>query len=153
MRYTKLLLLLLGSAAALFAADPSVGSWKMNPNKTVFQNGTSPFQQSATISETGPDLNVKVVGAAVNGTKISLSYTVPVAGGKGKIVMSSEYDGVSASRVSANELEVSYMKGGKTIYTARATVSADGKTLTVATQGVNPSGNNVTGTVVYDRQK
>jgi hypothetical protein len=45
------------------------------------------------------------------------------------------------------------MKGGKAIYTAHAKVSADGKSLSVATQGVNPLGDNVEGTIVYDKQK
>ena len=153
MRYTKLMLLLIGFAATLCAADPSVGTWNMNPNKTVFKNGTSPMRQTVTISETASNLNVKVVGTAVNGRKILVSYTIPVAGGPGKMVQSSEYDGVSAKRIGPNELDISYMKGGKAIYTAHTTVSADGNTLSVATQGVNPLGDTVEGTVVYNKQK
>jgi hypothetical protein len=45
------------------------------------------------------------------------------------------------------------MKGGKAIYTAHTMVSTDGNTLTVATQGVNPLGDTVEGTVVYNKQK
>ena len=153
MRYTKLMLLLIGFAATLCAADPSVGTWNMNPNKTVFKNGTSPMRQTVTISETASNLNVKVVGTAVNGRKIAVSYTIPVAGGTGKMVQSSEYDGVSARRIGPNELDISYMKGGKAIYTAHSTVSTDGNTLSVATQGVNPLGDTVEGTVVYNKQK
>jgi hypothetical protein len=125
----------------------------MNPNKTVFKNGTSPFRQTVTITETGSNLNVKVAGTAVNGMKISVSYTVPAAGGTGKIVESSEYDGASAKRIGPNELDISFMKGGKAIYTAHTVVSTDGSTLTVATQGVNPLGDTVEGTVVYEKQK
>ena len=153
MRYTKLTLVLLGFAATLCAADPSVGTWNMNINKTVFKNGTSPFRQSVFITETGSNLNVKVAGTAVNGRKIAVSYTIPAAGGTGKMVQSSEYDGVSAKRIGLNELDLSYMKGGKAIYTAHTTVSTDGNTLSVATQGVNPLGDTVEGTVVYNKQK
>ena len=153
MRYTKLMLALLGFAATLCAADPSVGTWNMNISKTVFKNGTSPFRQSVFITETGSNLNVKVAGTAVNGRKISVSYTIPAAGGAGKMAESSEYDGVSAKRIGPNELDISYMKGGKAIYTAHTTVSTDGNTLTVATQGVNPLGDTVEGTIVYNKQK
>ena len=153
MRYTKLTLVLLGFASTLCAADPSVGTWNMNINKTVFKNGTSPFRQSVFITETGSNLNVKVAGTAVNGRKIAVSYTIPAAGGTGKMVQSSEYDGVSAKRIGPNELDISYMKGGKAIYTAHTTVSTDGNTLSVATQGVNPLGDTVEGTVVYNKQK
>ena len=153
MRYTKLMLVLVGFAATLCAADPSVGTWNMNINKTVFKNGTSPFRQSVFITETGSNLNVKVAGTAVNGRKIAVSYTIPAAGGTGKMVQSSEYDGVSAKRIGPNELDISYMKGGKAIYTAHTTVSTDGNTLSVATQGVNPLGDTVEGTIVYNKQK
>ena len=153
MRYTKLMLVLLGFAATLCAADSFVGTWKMNPNKTVFKNGTSPMQQTVTITETGSDLNVKVAGTAVNGRKISVSYTMPAAGGPGKIVESSEYDGVSGTRIGPNEREVSYMKGGKAIYTTHSKVSTDGNSLSVVSKGVNPLGDTVEGTVVYDKQK
>ena len=153
MRYTKLMLVFLGFAATLCAADPSVGTWNMNPNKTIFKNGTSPFRQSVFITETGSNLNVKVAGTAVNGRKIAVSYTIPAAGGTGKMVQSSEYDGVSAKRIGPNELDISYMKGGKAIYTAHTTVSTDGNTLSVATQGVNPLGDTVEGTIVYNKQK
>jgi hypothetical protein len=153
MRYTKLVLVVLGFAATLSAADSFVGTWKMNPNKTVFKNGTSPFQQTVTITETGSNLNVKVAGTAVNGEKISVSYTVPVTGGPGKIVESSEYDGISGNRIGPNEREMTYMKGGKAIYTTHSVVSTDGNTLSVASKGVNPLGDTVEGTVVYDKQK
>ena len=153
MRYTKFMLVVLGFAATLCAADPSVGTWNMNPNKTVFENGTSPFRQTVPITETGANLNVRVAGTAVNGRKIAVSYTIPAAGGTGKIVESSEYDGISGTRIGPNEREMTYMKGGKAIYTTHSIVSTDGNTLSVASKGVNPLGDNVEGTVVYDKQK
>jgi len=34
MRYTKLMFVVVGFAATLCAADPSVGTWKMNAHKS-----------------------------------------------------------------------------------------------------------------------
>jgi hypothetical protein len=45
MRYTKLMLALLGFAATLCAADPFVGTWKMNPAKTKYKAGTAPKER------------------------------------------------------------------------------------------------------------
>ena len=67
MRYTKLMLVLLGFAATLCAADPFVGTWKMNPAKTKYKAGTAPKEQTVTITEAGTDLNVSVAGTAADG--------------------------------------------------------------------------------------
>ena len=153
MRYTRLMLVLLVFASTLCAADSFVGTWKMNPAKTKYKMGTAPKEQTVTITETGSDLNVKVAGTATDGSKISIAYTVPSAGGTGKILEPSAYDGISGKRIGANEREISYMKGGKSVYTAHSKVSADGSSLSVASKGVNPMGQTVEADVVYDKQK
>src|SRR5215831_15427336 len=118
MRYTKMLGLL-GLAATLFAADPYVGTWKMNSAKTKYTVGTAPKEQTVTIAETGSDLNLKVAGTAADGTKIS----------------------------------VSYMKGGKAVYTTHSKIASDGNSLLVHTKGLNPVGQTVEADVVYEKQK
>lgn len=153
MRYITPIVVLLGFAATLCAADPFVGTWKMNPTKTKYKVGTAPKEQTVTITETGGDLNVKVAGTATDGSKISVAYTIPAAGGMGNIVEPSSYDGISGKRIGPNEREMSYMKGGKTVYTAHSKVSTDGNSLSVASKGVNPLGQTVDGNVVYDKEK
>ena len=154
MRYTKLMLGLLGLAATSFAADPYVGTWKMNSAKTKYTVGTAPKEQTATITETGSDLSLKIAGTAADGTKISINYIIPSAGGAGKIIESStSYDGVSAKRIAPNEREVSYMKGGKAVYTTHSKIASDGNSLLVHTKGLNPVGQTVEADVVYEKQK
>jgi hypothetical protein len=51
-----------------------------------------------------------------------------------------------------NERDTSFSKGGNVVYTANAKRSANGKTMTVAVKGTNPSGQTVDGTNVYDKQ-
>jgi hypothetical protein len=153
MKNTKLLLALLGFAAVLSAADHIVGTWKMNAAKTKYKTGTAPKEQTVTISESGSDMITKVDGTAADGTKIAITYSMPTAGGTGKIISSSAYDGVSGKLIGTNEREIHYMKGGKDVYTAHSKLSADGKTLTVNTKGTNALGQNVEAAVVYDKQK
>jgi len=153
MRYTKLVLALLGFAATLCAADPFVGTWKMNPAKTKYKAGTAPKEQTVTISEAGSEMTVKVVGTTADGAKISVAYSLPSAGGVGKIIESSSYDGITGKRMGPTEREMSYMKGGKTVYTAHSKVAADGNSLTVMAKGVNSVGQTVDATVVYDKAK
>jgi hypothetical protein len=151
MRYVKLVFLFLAVAVALVAADPFVGTWKVNPAKSKFKTGTAPKEQTVTISESGGDLDIAVKGTAADGTPMSTHYTVPSAGGSGKVI-ESPYEAVSGKRMNANERETSYSKGGKVVYTTHAKLAKDGKTLTVHSTGTNPAGQTVDGTVTYDKQ-
>jgi len=147
------MLVLLGFAATLCAADPFVGTWKMNPAKTKFKVGAAPKEQTVTITEAGSDFNVKVAGIAADGSKLSMSYSVPVAGGPGKFLEAAAYEGVAGKRLGPSERAMSYTKGGKTVYTTHSKLSADGNSLSVTSKGLNPTGKEVAGTVVYDKQK
>lgn len=153
MRYTKLLLAVLGLAATLCAADPFAGTWKMNPAKTKFKTGAAPKEQTVTIAESGSDLNVKVAGIAADGSKIAYGYTIPSAGGTGKMAEPSTYEGISGKRMGPNEREVTYMKGGKTVYTTHSKVAADGNSLSVTAKGLNAAGQTIDASVHYDKQK
>ncbi len=151
MRYAKLVFMLLAPAVALMAADPFVGTWKLNPAESKFKVG-APYQEATiTISESGSDVDVAVKGTAANGAPFSSHYTVPANGGIGKIVEGS-WEAVSGKLLNARERETSYSKGGKVSYTTHGKVSKDGKTLTVATKGTNAAGQAVDGVSVYDKQ-
>jgi hypothetical protein len=143
--------MLLAVAMALVAADPFVGTWKVNPAKSKFKTGAAPKEQTVTISESGGDLDIAVKGTAADGTSISTHYTIPASGGTGKVI-ESPYEAVSGKRMSANERETSYSKSGKVVYTTQAKLAKDGKTLTVQSKGTNPAGQMVDGTVTYDKQ-
>jgi hypothetical protein len=151
MRYSKLVFVLMAFAGALIAADPFVGTWKLNSAKTKYKTGMPPKEQTVTFSEEGSDLHVMVKGTSSDGQAISTHFTVPTAGGMGKII-ESPYEAVSAKSVNANERDTSFSKGGKVVYTAKAKVSSDGKTITVSVKGTNPSGQIVDGTNFYDKQ-
>ena len=151
MRYTKLVFVLLAFAAALIAADPFVGTWKLNSAKSKYKTGMPPKEQTLTYSEEGSDLHVMVKGTSSGGQSISMHFTVPTAGGTGKII-ESPYDAVSSKNISANVRETTFSKGGKVVYTARGKRSPNGKTMTITVKGTNPAGQIVHGANVYDKQ-
>jgi len=61
-------------------------------------------------------------------------------------------DTAAPLRADANNYTNTWKKGGKTTITAKAVVSADGKTLTVTQTGKNAKGEDVNSTAVYDKQ-
>ncbi len=151
MRYTKLVFMFLGFAVMLMAADPFVGTWKLNSAKSKYTTGAPPKEQTVTISEEGADMHIMVKGTSSDGQPISSHYTVPSKGGTGKIVEGS-WEGISGKRPSETQRETSYTKGGKVVYTTRSKVSSDGKTMTVAVKGTNALGQMVDGTNVMEKQ-
>ena len=151
MRHPKLALVLLGCATLLVAADPFVGTWKMNPAKTKYKAGAPPKEQTVAITEAGTDLDVNITGMAADGTPIASHYTMPVKGGKGKII-SSPFEGVDGKQISPTQREIHYYKGGKVVYTAKTKISADGKTLTANVKGTDATGKAVEGVVIFDKQ-
>jgi len=151
MRYARLVFAVLAFSTVLVAADPFAGTWKVNPSKSKFKTGSAPKEQTVTITESGSDLDVAVKGTAADNTPISVHYTIPANGGTGKI-MESPYEAVSGKRMSERERETMYSKAGKVVYTTHATLSTDGKTLTVHSKGTNPAGQKVDGTVTYEKQ-
>jgi hypothetical protein len=151
MRYTKPIMLFLAFAGVLIAADPFVGTWKLDSEKTKYKTGMPPKEQTVTFSEEGSELHVVVKGTSSDGQPISTHFIVPIAGGTGKVI-ESPYEAVSAKNAKANERETSFSKGGSVVYTAHAKRSADGKTMTVAVKGTNPSGQTVEGTNFYQKQ-
>ena len=152
MQSLKLASTMIACAMAMFAASPYVGTWKLDPAKAKFKTGSSPKEQIVTISESGSDIDIVVKGVAADGKPVSSHYTVPAAGGPGKIMESSVYDGISNRRISDRERETSYSKNGKVVYTVHSKVSADGKTLTTNVKGLNSAGQTVEGTMVQTKQ-
>jgi hypothetical protein len=138
-------------ATALVAADPFIGTWKLNPAKSKYKTGTPAKEATIVITEKGDDLDVNITGTAADGSPIASHYTMPVKGGTGKIIQS-PYDGITSKRPSANKREVSYLKGGKVVYHATPTLSADGKTMTAPVKGTDAAGKPVEGSAVYEKQ-
>lgn len=151
MRCARLAFALLAVAAILFAAEPFAGTWKLNSAKSRYKAGEPPKEQTVTIAESGSDLDVTIKGTGADGTPISSHYTVPAAGGEGKVI-ESPYDAVSGKRLGPDRREISYSKGGNVVLTVHSRVSKDGKTMTVTVKGTAAQGKPVDAVAVYDRQ-
>lgn len=151
MRYVKLGFMLLGLTTILIAADPFVGTWKLNPAKSKYKTGAPPKDQTVVISEKDGDLDVNITGTSADGNAIASHYTMPAKGGEGKIIQS-PYEAISSKRPSNVERVISYSKGGKVVYTAQPKVSADGKTMTAAVKGTDSAGKLIEGTAVFEKQ-
>jgi hypothetical protein len=138
-------------AGPALAADPIVGTWKLNVAKSKFSPGQEMKTSTRVYTEANGvyTLDQKVTGA--DGKE--MSYRVEYSNGKDtKQSANSPMDTTHAKMVDANTWDFELKKDGKVVGHVHRVVSADGKTLTVHNKGMMLSG--VTGdqTLVFDKQ-
>lgn len=141
----------LALASALFAADPFVGTWKLDPARTKYTEGTAPKDVTLVIEDQGENYQVTATGTYVDGSPISVKYTVPIKGGTGQ-AQEGPYDSIMSKRVSATVRENSYMKNGKEVSSRHIVVSKNGKTLRSTVKGTDSQGKAVAGVDVFEKQ-
>jgi|KBSSwiStaDraftv2_1062776.scaffolds.fasta_scaffold1826714_2 hypothetical protein len=142
-------------AAAAFCADNTLGTWKLNPEKSQPPTGQSKITSLTVVREAAGDaVKVTVKGEREDKSKIDVSYTAKYDG-KDVLVSGSglPYDTVAIKQVNANTLtDVRSKKGGAYKGTGRFEVSKDGKTATLSTKGTGADGKPFSGKTVYEKQ-
>lgn len=151
----RVVLALLAIAALMPAADNTVGTWKMNPEKSKQAAGVSPIRSLTVVreaSETGIKSTVK--GERADGTKIESAYTakydgqgVPVTG------TGIPWDLIAMKQVDTNTATEERTKKGESYHTnVRDVVSKDGKTMTVTSKGTGSDGKALNSKIVFQKQ-
>jgi len=137
-------------AGPAFAADPIVGTWKLDVPKSKFIKGQELTAGNRTYSESNGQytLNQKLTGTDGKEKTFSAQYK---DGTEIKQTASGPYDTTVAKKADANTWDFDLKKDGKVVGHVHRVVSADGKTLTVVNSGIQLSG--VTGeqTLVFDK--
>src|SRR5215212_406258 len=133
--------------------DPAYGTWKLNLSKSKFSPGPAPKELTLTVEAAGPGRKVAVTGIAGDGTPISWGYSGTLDGKDVRLTGSHpDADVVMLKRIAPNATRSTFKLAGKRTVVSGISVSADGKTLTVATSGVNSKGVTVNNTQVFEKQ-
>ena len=150
----KTFLLLAISTVVAFGADSTIGTWKLNTEKSKSSPAPMPVK-SLTVTREASDGGVKVTvtGEQADGTAINGSYTAKYDGKDVQVTGNLPYDNISLKQVNANTLTDERKKtGGPYHATSRIVVSNGGKTMTTTTKGTNTQGKAFTNTFVLDKQ-
>jgi len=138
-------------AANLFAADdPFNGVWKRNAAKSKYTPGPGPQDETVTVTSENGTYTVQFQGKTAEAEAIEGGYTAKDDGTPASLTGSPVVDMISVRKINDRTVERRLMKAGKTVGQDRATVSPDGKTLTVTGSGPNPTARKYT--VVFDKQ-
>jgi hypothetical protein len=139
------------ATAACFAANPHMGTWKLNEAKSNLAPG---MWKNHTVfyTEMKDKMKVTVDGVDKDG-KPTHGVWVGAADGKAyKTKGNLAWDAAAYKVVNDHTYEITTMKGGKVFSNGKSTVSADGKTRTVTVSGTDANGKKFKSKAVYDKQ-
>ena len=127
-----------------------MGTWKLNEGKSKIPAGINK-NTMVVYAEQGDKIKVTVDGLDKDG-KPTHGVWVGKADGKAyKVKGNLAWDEAAYKVVNDNTYQITTMKGGKVFSNGKSTVSADGKTRTVATEGTNADGKKFKTKAVYDK--
>ncbi len=144
------LALCLLAATASFAADPQMGTWKLNAAKSKLPRGMTKNHTVVYSSFLGT-AKVIVDGTTADGKPAHNEWSGKFDGKFYPVTGDPTSDARSYKQVNANTLALSTQKSGKVTATGRVVVSADGKTRTVTVNGKDPKGKKFKSVGVYDK--
>ena len=136
------------------SADPWVGTWKVNLDKSTYSPGPKPTTAA-----------VVRMDSAQGGVKVTIDGADP-QGKPTHVELNGKFDGKDApapaaptpnstdtfKRMDARSFEIVAKTDGKPTVATRVQVSADGKTLTATQSGTNAQGQTVKNIIVADKQ-
>jgi hypothetical protein len=150
MRKAPILLAVLSLASSLWAADPIIGTWKLN-----FEESTS--RQTG---QESPEEIMEVYREIENGqielmrTPFGTVLTWPIQGGivNVKVMKGDSSRSFIQTRIAADEWIITILRDGKQIGTRHKKISKDGKTMRQTLRLLNDEGKPVEMLEVYEKQ-
>ena len=152
--FAKAFIVLAITTLCALGADNSIGTWKLNVEKSKYTPAPMPVKSLTVTREASEDgAKVTITGEQADGTAINSTYTVKYDGKDVQITGNSPYDTIAVKQANANTLTDERKKtGGSYKATNRIVISGGGKTMTTTTKGTNAEGKAFTSTFVFDKQ-
>jgi hypothetical protein len=140
-------------AATVVAQAPQgmAGTWKLNVAKSKFSPGPGPKSATIIYTPAGESVKIEVHRVEADGTVLHWEMTAASDGKDYPVKGNPDADTFSMKQIDANTGESTFKKGGKVTAVNKRTLSADGKTLTIATTGVTGKGEKRDDVAVYEK--
>ena len=133
------------------AANPQMGTWKLNEAKSKFSPGAAK-NTTVVYEAAGDSVKVTVDGVDGDGNPSHNEWTGKFDGKFYPVTGDPTSDMRSYRKINNQTLALTNKKGGKVTLTGRIVVSANGKTRTVTTTGTDAKGKRFSNRAVYDKQ-
>ena len=138
------------AAAACFASDAQMGTWKLNEAKSKLARGMGK-NKNVVYAAAGDKVKVTVDGTDSAGKPAHNQRTGKFDGKDYPVTGDPTSDSRSYKKVNDHTLDLTVKKGGKITSTGRIVVAADGKTRTITTSGTDAKGKKFKSTGIYDK--
>ena len=123
------------AAAACFAADPQMGTWRLNEAKSKFAPGRPKNTTVVYRDATGGKVKITTDGVDANGKATHSEWTGKFDGKGYPVTGDPTSDMRSYTKLDDRTMDFTVKKGGKTTVTGRIVVAGNGKSRTVTTSG------------------
>ena len=127
-RSMRLVMITLCCAAAVWAADAAVGTWKLNLAKSKYRPGPPPRSQTRVYREAPDGVKATVTTVNPDGEMYIEEYPSNYDGVEHAVKGDPYLDGIIMKKVDDFTAESTLIHGEVVIGTAKRTVSPDGKT-------------------------
>jgi len=138
------------AAGACFAANPHLGTWKLNEAKSKLAPGMGK-STTVTYTEQKDKIKVTVEGVDKDG---KLTHGVWVGKFDGKAYPAKgnmSWNSAAYKEVNERTNDITTWKDGKMVWSGRIAVAADGKSRTVTINGTDEKGKKFSSKAVYDK--
>ena len=147
------LAVLLTATAATFAANPLMGTWKLNEGKSKFAPGATK-NTTVTYTPTKRDMiKCTVDGVDKDGKPIHWTWVGKFDGKRYQIKGSPSFDTLTYKPVKDRTNKTTATKAGKVVMTGTITVAKDGESRVVTLTGTDANGQKFTDMTYYDKEQ
>jgi hypothetical protein len=148
--------LFLAMATAAMAADPCVGTWKLNVAKSKFAPSAeaNPKEETVVVRELDADtFDITMTGTRTDGSHILLKWIRPQNGG----VLKSQTtlpkgESMVYTVIDPSNWYFTVLHNGKQVRVIHSVISKDGKTLSDSAKGTDAKGKPYEALEVFDKQ-
>ena len=134
-----------------FAADPQMGTWKLNEAKSKIAAGTGK-NKTVVYAAAGSSVKVTIDGTDAAGKPAHNEWTGKFDGKDYAVTGDPTADMRSYKKIDDRTMDFMNKKSGKVVVSGRIAVAADGKSRTVNSNGTDAKGKKFKNTTVYDKQ-
>jgi hypothetical protein len=143
---------LLAMAAVALAANPQLGTWKLNESKSKFPPGAAKNTTVAYTPAKGEMIRCTADGVDKDGKPIHWTWVGKFDGHPYKIKGSPSFDTLAYTPINDRTNKTTATKDGKVVMTGTITVAKGGKSREVTLTGTDAKGKKFTETTYYDKE-
>ena len=138
------------AAGACFAANPHLGTWKLNEAKSKLVPGMGK-NTTVVYPEQKDKIKVAVDGVDKDGKPTHGVWVGKFDGKAYPAKGNMSWNSAAYKEVNERTNEITTMKDGKTVWSGKIAVAADGKSRTVTINGTDEKGKKFSSKAVYDK--